>query len=70
MAKKVVKKAAVKVAVKPVTKNPFAAMKSGKPDIASAFDMKTGVDVGKGPKTMPVKKMPMKGKTPMKKGKC
>lgn len=60
------------------------AKKSMKKDIPSAFDKKTGVDVGKGPKTMPTKgaskdmMMPgmpmkdkkMKGKMPMKKGKC
>lgn len=42
-------------------------------DIPSAFDMKTGVDVGKGKKTMPtmpMKKMPAKSMPKKAKGKC
>jgi len=35
---------------------------ASKKDVPSPFDMKTGVDVGKGPKTIPP--MPPKGKMP------
>lgn len=54
----------------------FTAMLAGKgkgstkKDMPSPFDMKTGVDVGKGPKTMPKGKVPVAiKKSVVKKGK-
>lgn len=61
MAKKSIgKKATPKM---PMPKMPMIGkMPMGKKDMPSPFDMRTGVDVGKGPKTIPVVKKPTQKK--------